>query len=161
MLHCIKASMVLIIMHFGVLLWNMLFHFTTAFPTISLVLHHANYTPTPRIIIATFSILMFGDAHSMFLIQNYRMDRRFPCGILDHIWVNFWDLVMFILLLWPMSVTTLLLTCLHSIIWSLMTCLKLWLALAMMPCLMIFAAASLDLIATCISILISSSLMTL
>ncbi len=43
-----------------------------------------------------------------------------------------------------MSVTSWLAMCHHSIIWSFMTCLKLCLALAMMPCLIIFATIFFD-----------------
>ncbi len=135
--------------------------FITAFPTISLVLHQWNCSPRLRPIIATVSVIMFGDVQSMSLIQSYKMDRRFLSGIVNQIWANFWDSVMYILLLWPMSATFLLVMFHHSIIWSLTTSSKLCLALAMMPCLVIFATIFLTLIAILISMMKSSLCMTL
>ncbi len=46
-----------------------------------------------------YSILMFGDAQSMSLIQSYKMGRRFLSGNVDHIVPT----VMYILLYWPMA----------------------------------------------------------
>ncbi len=133
-----------------------MFGFTLIFPTISQVSHQSSYLPRPRPIFMIFSALMFGDVHSMSLIQDCKMGRRFPSGFINHIWA-----ILYILLIWSMSATFLLVKCHQSIIRSLMICLKLYLALAMMPCLMIFATISLTLIAIFIFLMTSSSLMTL
>ncbi len=63
----------------------MLFGFTIVFLVIPLVSDQWKYSPISRSIIMTFSSLMFGDAQSIFLIQSYKMGRRFLCGIIDHL----------------------------------------------------------------------------
>ncbi len=70
------------------------------------------------------------------------------------------DSLMSILLLWPISFTFLPNTSHHSIILTLMTCLKLSLAQAMMPWLMTFVTDSLNMIAIFIYMMTSSSLIT-
>ncbi len=92
-----------------------------------------DYSSRPRQIIMTFFALMFGDSQSMTLIQNYKIDTRFLSEIVDHIWVNCWDSMIFILLLQPIYTSSLLVTLHHSIIWFLMTCLNLNLSLAIIP----------------------------
>ncbi len=64
------------ILHFGLLLWNILFGFLITLLTISLVSHQWNYSPRPRSIIVAFSTLMFGDAPVMSLIQSYKIDKN-------------------------------------------------------------------------------------
>ncbi len=89
------------------------------------------------------------------------MGRRFVSEIFDCIWANDCVLIIPILLLWPMSAIFVQVKYQHCTIWSLMSCLKLCLAMAMMPSLMILATASLTLIVTCISMMKRPSLMTL
>ncbi len=72
-------------------------------------------SPRTRPFTVTYSAFMFGVAQSMSLIQSYRMDRRFPSGIFHHAWANSWVLAIQILLLWPMSATSLLVICHHNI----------------------------------------------
>ncbi len=134
----------------------MLFGFTIAFATISLVSNQWNYSPRSRTIIVLSTTLMSGVAQSMSMIQSYNMGRKTLSGIIDHVWTNFWDLVMYIVLLWQISTTSQLVTFYHSI----MSRSKLYLALAMMPCLMIFVTISLTLIVIFISMMMSSSMMT-
>ncbi len=85
----------------------------------------------------TFSTYVWG-CPVYVLIQSYKMSKRFSSGIVDCMWNDFCVLLIPIIPLWPMPAKIFLVMCRHGIIWSLMTCLKLYLALAMMPCLMIF-----------------------
>ncbi len=87
---------------------------------------------------------MSGDVKSMSLIQSYWRGRRFQNRTVVHVWANSWALVIHILPLWPTSTTSLWDMCHHSINWSLTTCLTLYLALAMMHCLMIFVTIFLN-----------------
>ncbi len=83
------VCVVLIILHFGLLLWNMLFGFTTTFPTTSLVWHYLNYSLRPRPIIVTYSTLMYGVVQCMSVIQSYRMGKKFSRGLGQYL--NFCD----------------------------------------------------------------------
>ncbi len=66
-------------------------------------------------------------------------------GIMDHVWANILNSVMYIFLLWPMFDTSLLMMCHYSIMWSLITCLQICLALEMIHSLIIFVTTSLSL----------------
>ncbi len=56
-----------------------------------------------HLIIVTFFVLMCEVAQSMFLIQSSNVGKAFLSGNVYHIWANFWDSWMSILLLWQMS----------------------------------------------------------
>ncbi len=101
--------------------------------------------------ILTYSPLMLGVVQSMSFIQSYKMGRRFPNGIVDL----------------SNAHSSLVAKVCHfstgyvSLQYHLLTFLILFLVLAMIPWLMIFAMASLNLIKTCMSMTMSSFLTTL